>query len=279
MAIVPKNWSEFQHYKDRSPPWIKLHRGLLDNYEFHCLPDASRALAPMLWLLASDYTDGKITLSTAALAFRFRLTEPSFREALKPLVDAGFFTCDSASLADRKHDARPEAEGETQVKAEAEPLSEPSSDDSSVLNGKSKKRNEYPTDFEDLWKSYPTDDNMSKKEAFDVWKRLSVDDRILAARAVPGFRDYCRKNPTYRPIHLCRFLSKRRFDGFASPKAATVSLERYTALPDSPEFMAWKAYAKDQGRGGLTQLLNQKEMEGRAFSFETRWPPGHKDAA
>jgi hypothetical protein len=26
-----KNWSEFQHYKDRNPPWIKLHRTLLDH--------------------------------------------------------------------------------------------------------------------------------------------------------------------------------------------------------------------------------------------------------
>jgi len=24
-----KNWGKFQHYKDRNPPWIKLHRGLL----------------------------------------------------------------------------------------------------------------------------------------------------------------------------------------------------------------------------------------------------------
>ena len=35
-----KNWAEFQHYRTRRPPWIKLHRGLLDDYAWHCLPEA-----------------------------------------------------------------------------------------------------------------------------------------------------------------------------------------------------------------------------------------------
>ena len=36
-----KNWAEFQHYRSRRPPWIKLHRGLLDDYAWHRLPEAS----------------------------------------------------------------------------------------------------------------------------------------------------------------------------------------------------------------------------------------------
>ncbi len=47
------NWEEFQHYKDRNPPWIKLHNQLLENYEFECLPDASKAHLLCIWLLAS----------------------------------------------------------------------------------------------------------------------------------------------------------------------------------------------------------------------------------
>ncbi len=49
-----KNWSEFQHYKDRNPPWIKLHRTLLDDYEFSCLQDASKAHLMLIWLFASQ---------------------------------------------------------------------------------------------------------------------------------------------------------------------------------------------------------------------------------
>lgn len=48
-----KNWDNFQHYKDRNPPWIKLHNHLLDNYEFECLPDASKAHLLCIWMLAS----------------------------------------------------------------------------------------------------------------------------------------------------------------------------------------------------------------------------------
>jgi uncharacterized phage protein (TIGR02220 family) len=49
-----KNWAEFQHYKDRNPPWIKLHRTLLDDYEFSCLQDASKAHLMLIWLFASQ---------------------------------------------------------------------------------------------------------------------------------------------------------------------------------------------------------------------------------
>ena len=30
-----KNWAQFQHFKDRSPPWIKLHREFLDDYDIN----------------------------------------------------------------------------------------------------------------------------------------------------------------------------------------------------------------------------------------------------
>jgi hypothetical protein len=39
-----KNWTQFQHYRHRRPPWIKLHHGLLDDFAWHRLPEASRAL-------------------------------------------------------------------------------------------------------------------------------------------------------------------------------------------------------------------------------------------
>lgn len=53
------NWGDLQHYKDRTPPWIKLHNELLEDYEFECLPDASKAHLLCIWLLASR-TENKI---------------------------------------------------------------------------------------------------------------------------------------------------------------------------------------------------------------------------
>jgi len=48
-----KNWDGLQHYRDRTPPWIKLYNHLLDDYEFACLQDASKLHLVLIWLLAS----------------------------------------------------------------------------------------------------------------------------------------------------------------------------------------------------------------------------------
>lgn len=90
--IQPKNWTDFQHYKNRSPSWIKLHKSILDNYEYQCLPIASKALAPMLWLLASEYDDGKIPADLNRIAFRIRISIADLEDALSHLISSGFFT-------------------------------------------------------------------------------------------------------------------------------------------------------------------------------------------
>lgn len=91
-TLVAKNWGEFQHYKDRAPAWIKLHKRLLDDFEYQSLPLASRALAPMLWLLASEENDGTIDFNPKKLAFRLRTTVEEINEAVKPLIENGFFS-------------------------------------------------------------------------------------------------------------------------------------------------------------------------------------------
>jgi hypothetical protein len=79
-----------------------------------------------------------------------------------------------------------------------------------------KSRKAYPDDFETFWKAYPTDPNQSKAEALTAWQRLGDDDRQQAIASVPGFLAFCAKDPTYRPIHACRYLTKRRFEGHST---------------------------------------------------------------
>lgn len=114
MKLRAKDWEKFQHYKERKPPWIKLHRDLLDNFDFQRLPDASRALAPCLWLLCSEFENGEIEEDVDWFCFRLRRTEAEFRTALKPLIDKGFFSVDSIALASRKQEPIPETETETE---------------------------------------------------------------------------------------------------------------------------------------------------------------------
>ena len=120
MQLQPKNWDVFQHYKDRCPPWIKLHRDLLNNRDYICLPLASKALAPLLWLLASESKDGVFDASTEELVFRLRMTESEVIDGVKPLIDKGFFVIASGVLAERKQVALPEREGETETETETE---------------------------------------------------------------------------------------------------------------------------------------------------------------
>jgi len=133
MIITPKNWSEFQHYKDRAPPWIKLHKGLLDNFDFQSLPVASRALAPMLWLLASEEKDGQIDAQPEKLAFRLRMSVEELKPALEALIDKGFFLIASKPLAKRKHVAVPETETEA-YKPETEGETESAASTANPIN-------------------------------------------------------------------------------------------------------------------------------------------------
>lgn len=106
--LVVKNWRQFQHYQDRNPPWIKLHRALLDDYEFARLHDASKLHLILIWLYASQ-NNGRIPEDAAFLQKKLGLGEPPDLETLK---NEGFlFMEQSASnqQAERKQDASPRA--------------------------------------------------------------------------------------------------------------------------------------------------------------------------
>jgi hypothetical protein len=120
MLLQPKNWAVFQHYKDRCPPWIKLHRDLLNDRSYMRLPIASKALAPMLWLLASESKDGVFDGSLDELVFRLHITPKEYQDGVKPLIDNDFFILVSGVLAERKQVAIPEGEGEGEGETETE---------------------------------------------------------------------------------------------------------------------------------------------------------------
>ena len=51
MRIV--NWSQYQHYRNRCPPWVKVHWSLLTSDTWVTLDDASRVLVIASMMLAS----------------------------------------------------------------------------------------------------------------------------------------------------------------------------------------------------------------------------------
>lgn len=66
-----KNWDKFQHYKDRNPVWIKLHKTILDDPEYHSLSDRAGKYLPLIWLIASE--DNGNLPSVEKIAFRLRI--------------------------------------------------------------------------------------------------------------------------------------------------------------------------------------------------------------
>jgi hypothetical protein len=121
-----KNFERFQHYKDRSPPWIKLYNELLDDYEFGCLRDASKMHLVAIWLLASR-SDNKLPYDPAWIAKRISATD---KVDLDALARAGFIIADQSlhtaeqdagtALADCLPRDRGETEGEGEGEGETE---------------------------------------------------------------------------------------------------------------------------------------------------------------
>lgn len=98
-----KNFSDFQHYKDRNPPWIRLYNHLLDDYEFSCLQDASKLHLILIWLVASR-TSNKIPHDTAWIS---RKINASQIVDLEVLISAGFLEKieGKQELPDMEHNA------------------------------------------------------------------------------------------------------------------------------------------------------------------------------
>lgn len=103
------NWNTYQHYRDRNPPWIKLHRDLLISETWADANDASRVLAIAIMLLAAA-TDNKIKFDKKYLKrVAYLNSEPNFDHLLKVgFVEIIDENSDNASKL--QADARPETE-------------------------------------------------------------------------------------------------------------------------------------------------------------------------
>jgi hypothetical protein len=107
------NWEKMQHYKDRNPPWIKLHRELLTSETWVSSSNDDRVLAIAIMMLAAD-TGNLIPANPRYIQRRAYLdTLPD----LSGLIALNFIEIieknDDASTA--LASARPETETETET--------------------------------------------------------------------------------------------------------------------------------------------------------------------
>lgn len=256
MSLTPKNWKSFQHYKDRAPAWIKLHKGLLDDFAFSRLPVASRALAPLLWLLASEYDNGEISCSFEEIAFRLHMSEKELREAIKPLIDGRFFSVASNALAEPEQDDCLEEEEEEETEKELSSAPRPRSDD-----------------FENLKKIYP------RRKGNYGWKAAERKFNSLVKTGVP-------------PASILS--AAKRLGEVLGPKVGTEFVPMPASWLNSEDFLDLAVHAFEPADDGLIEVIRQDQLDawdeyGRqtkgtsyprnragGWRFPSKWPPGYE---
>ena len=210
MKLTIRHWERFQHYRSRRPPWIKLHRSLLDDRGFAELSDHASKLLVQCWLIASESVDGTIDGSVEDVAFRVHRSREDVATALKELVEGGFLAVDkgdaSALIALRYRDGTescPETETETEVETET----------------KKKRVRSYSSLFEEVWKLHRRG---PKSSAYDEY-RAAVPALITHEGLVSALNGYSKSlSNGFRGVHLVRFLRDQRWEeaeGDATPGA------------------------------------------------------------
>lgn len=153
-----RNWQKFQHYKDRNPPWIKLHVEILSSRDWTMLADASKLLAIVCMVVAAR-DNGELPNDPEYIK---RVAYLDKLPNLKPLIECGFLEILQADASDCKQpqaEFRPEEEKEQRREEE-----------------------EYIGHFEKFWDQYPK--KVAKKEAeraFRAALKKSSIEKILAA--------------------------------------------------------------------------------------------------
>ena len=120
MTIRIRNWSKHQHFKDRTPPWIKLYRDILDDPDWHALSGDDAKLLVGLWLVASeDETRTGALPDVRRLAFRLRISEAVLNQGLNGLSH-WLEHDDISAISPRYRGDAPETETEREGEGEGE---------------------------------------------------------------------------------------------------------------------------------------------------------------
>ena len=176
MALRIKNWSKHQHFKDRTPPWIKLYRDILDDPDWHDLDGDSAKILISLWLIASeDDSHTGVLPDERRLAFRLRISEKQLKIHLNKLSN-WLIRDDIETISDRHQSDAPERAGEeTETEGETEGETE-----SCAVPAQ---RDGLMSRFERFYVEYPKKKN--RGEAEKAWKALKPDEdlteKIIAA--------------------------------------------------------------------------------------------------
>jgi len=176
------NWLRYQHYKNRNPPWIKLHYEILHSRDWLFASDYSK-LQMVICLLVASRHDGNVPDDPEYIK---RMAGLSFTPDLSELVDMGFLVqegakeckndanlmqkeCKNDALEVQNPDKSLNNNASTLLATAPKSLPEERREDNKKTCASSDAR------FPDFWAVYPTKRN--KKKAREIWKRKRLDKR------------------------------------------------------------------------------------------------------
>lgn len=215
--LTVPNLKKYQHYKDRSPPWIKLHSKILDNYKFECLQDASKSHLMLIWLLASR-TDNKIRNDTIWIGRKIGANSPI---NLKELIEAGFLNV-IGDVADCKQDASialalaRSQEGERETEREAETERERETEEDGGGGGIGKNINPHQN-REDIFLSIPVDGDLThditngQADAYQTtFKEIDVNQALQELKLWNAGATHNRQSMLGMPQHIFSWLKREQ---------------------------------------------------------------------
>jgi hypothetical protein len=233
-----KNFAKFQHYKDRAPPWIKLYNGLLEDYEFGGLPDASKMHLIAIWLLASR-SDNKIPYDPKWVSNRINATEDV---NLDLLVQRGFIVLDQQVQQDA---SKPPAECLTREEGQTQDIEKRKEETQAVA-----KPLPCSSDaFERFKAAWPKRDGANPwqpaEKKFWALVKTGVDPEIMITAAVALAREEgARGNIGTKFIpQAITWLNQQRFQDYAAASFDGDELNWDAVLSDFKKSGRWSRFA------------------------------------
>jgi hypothetical protein len=178
-----KNWKRHQHYKNRTPPWIKLHREILDDPKFVFMDPSEFKVLILCWLIASETDDGSLPASDV-LAFRLRLASNVLADCVSSLCAKGLVVDASNQPSPCKQDAS-NVLAQSRVETETEEIIVLNKPPLSTTKKARLKQADMPDGFKEFWDAYGKKVNV--KKSIKYWSDMSTEEKAECMIAVPKY--------------------------------------------------------------------------------------------
>ncbi|MCT7665689.1 hypothetical protein [Shinella kummerowiae] len=204
------------------------------------------------------YTSGTSEYGFIPSWTRHQVINNRERASVLPAPTENIEVFDASITREQREDDAGQGEGKGREGKGRDSLSETSSD----APPKKANSEKYPRAFEAFWQAYPRSPNMSKSKALAGWKKLTEEQRVACAAAVPAYKAFLASKTDHPTMHATTFINERRFEGFSSEPAAAVPVndDRWKkrlvyAREKSAWPTAWGPRPSQPGCGVPTHLL------------------------